>query len=325
MRYLYILLALVYITQSHAQTSNIVGQVINKDSVAIEGVAIILQKQDSTFIAGTITDKEGRFTLPMTEKPYRLMFQHLAYEAMCLNSSKEQIGNIILKESDSKLDEVIVKAERPVIRMINNRLTYDLQSVKQNKIIANAHELLKELPSISSTDGNSLNLAGANGTTILISGKVSSLSTEQLIEYLKTLPAEKVEKVEVIYNAPPQLHIKGAVINVVLKKENRYTMNGQVQATWINQHENSFSGVGSLFLTSPKWSFDLMYSIADNKQISKSTTTAKHTLGNDIYDIDSENHTKSTSNKHNVYTNINHISGKIERMRENNDGGTGVQ
>ena len=39
MRYLYILLALVYITQSHAQTSNIVGQVINKDSVAIEGVA----------------------------------------------------------------------------------------------------------------------------------------------------------------------------------------------------------------------------------------------------------------------------------------------
>lgn len=35
MRYLYILLALVYITQSHAQTSNIVGQVINKDSVAI--------------------------------------------------------------------------------------------------------------------------------------------------------------------------------------------------------------------------------------------------------------------------------------------------
>mgnify|MGYP000510913302 CR=1 FL=1 len=64
MRYLYILLALVYITQSHAQTSNIVGQVINKDSVAIEGVAIILQKQDSTFIAGTITDKEGRFTLP---------------------------------------------------------------------------------------------------------------------------------------------------------------------------------------------------------------------------------------------------------------------
>ena len=101
MRYLYILLALVYITQSHAQTSNIVGQVINKDSVAIEGVAIILQKQDSTFIAGTITDKEGRFTLPMTEKPYRLMFQHLAYEAMCLNSSKEQIGNIILKESMS--------------------------------------------------------------------------------------------------------------------------------------------------------------------------------------------------------------------------------
>ena len=33
-------------------------------------------------------------------------------------------------------------------------------------------------------------------------------------------------------------------------------MNGQVQATWINQHENSFSGVGSLFLTSPKWSLD---------------------------------------------------------------------
>ena len=63
MRYLYILLTLVYVTHSHAQTSNIVGQVIDKDSVAIEGVAIILQKQDSTFIAGTITDKEGRFTL----------------------------------------------------------------------------------------------------------------------------------------------------------------------------------------------------------------------------------------------------------------------
>ena len=47
MRHLYILLALVYVTHSHAQTSNIVGQVIDKDSVAIEGVAIILQSKAS--------------------------------------------------------------------------------------------------------------------------------------------------------------------------------------------------------------------------------------------------------------------------------------
>lgn len=295
---------------SAQEVKSVFGQIVDKDSIPIEGVAIIMQKLDSTFISGTITNKEGVFAIKSSIKPYRLIFQHVSYSSISLESSKENVGTIVLKESSNQLGELVIKAERPIVKMVDDRLTYDVSGIRSKKIIGNAFELLKELPAVTSLDGNSLSLAGASSVTVIISGRISHLDYTQLMDYLKTIPSEEVDKVEIIYNAPPQWHVKGAVINVILKKNNR-SLNGQIQTDWINQHQNSFDMASSLFFTSPKWNFDLMYKFADNKNLSRNRSEGIHSLTDGVYKLETDTKDKIHNNKHSLYTDIGyHINDK---------------
>ena len=56
------------------------GKVINEAGNPIEGVTVVLQKADSTFIDVSLTDTIGRFRFKQEEMPCRLIFQHVAYE-----------------------------------------------------------------------------------------------------------------------------------------------------------------------------------------------------------------------------------------------------
>lgn len=285
-------------------TFGINGRVTDSKNEAIEGATVIVQKMDSTFVTGTITDKSGMFSFTNIETPYRLIVQHLAYDIYTLSSSRKNLGDIILKETDNRLNEVVVKAERPIAKLENSRLTYNVSFIKDNKIVSNAHDLLKELPSITSMDGENLSLAGASNTTILISGKPSNLSQRQLIDYLKALPADKVTKVEVLYTANHQLHTKGPAINVILRKENKQTFNGQLQAGYKYTHTNSWNGTGSFLMSNPSWEFDLMYSFKNNNSLSKEDTRSLHTVGNEIYDIHYTNREKETEDRHHIFSRI---------------------
>lgn len=296
---------------SAQEVKSVFGRVVDNDSIPIEGVAVIMQKVDSTFISGTITNQEGAFVIKSSIKPYRLIFQHISYALSSLKSSKENVGTVVLKESSNQLGELVIKAERPIIKMVDNQLTYDVAGIQSKKITSNAFELLKELPAITSLDGNSLNLAGTSGVTVMLSGKVSHLNNAQLMDYLKTLPSEEVDKVEILYNAPPQWHVKGAVINVVLKRKKSRSLNGQIQANWINQHQNSFDVASSVFLTSPKWSFDLMYKFADDKNLSRNQSRGIHSLTDGVHKLETDTKDKIHDNKHSLYTDIGyHINDK---------------
>lgn len=306
MKQLYIIMLICCSTlQMQAQVINkLTGCIKDNNHTIIEGATVIVQKMDSTFIAGTITDKSGIFSFTNIEIPYRLIIQHLAYENYMLSSSQENLGDIILKETDNLLNEVVVKAERPIAKFENSRLTYDVSYIKDDKIVSNAHDLLKELPSITSMDGDNLSLAGTSNTAILISGKPSNLSQSQLIDYLKALPADKVIKVEVLYTANHQLHTKGPAINVILKKENKQTFNGQLQTGYKNKHTNSWNSAGSFFMSNPSWEFDLMYSFRNNNSLSKEDTESMHTVGNEIHDIHYTNREKDTENRHHVFSRV---------------------
>ena len=107
--------------QMQAQVINkLTGCIKDSNHTTIEGATVIVQKIDSTFMAGTITDKSGIFSFTNVEIPYRLIIQHLAYENYMLSSSQENLGDIILKETDNLLNEVVVKAERPIAKFENS-------------------------------------------------------------------------------------------------------------------------------------------------------------------------------------------------------------
>lgn len=60
----------------------------------------------------------------------------------------------------------------------------------------------------------------------------------QLETLLRNTPLDRVEKAEVMYSAPPEYHVRGAVINIVLKRSNDYSFQGEVNADYTNQYFN---------------------------------------------------------------------------------------
>lgn len=300
---LFVLVNLFFAICVSAQS--VTGYVVNEKQVPISYVSCILRTiSDSTFVSGTITDADGHFEIPVKQGHYIIQLSYIGYKTAELECPVGDLGVVTLKEDAVALSEVVVKGERPLVKMENDRLTYNIDAILDRKIVSNAHELIKELPTVMSLDGNSLSVVGATSTTICISGKISLLSTDHVRDILKSLPADEVERVEVIYNAPPQWHVKGAVINVVMKKKKNYTLNGQVRGSLSNQRKNSFDLGGTVFASSPKWDFDISYKFADLRTLSKTETEGIHTIDKTLYKISSVTEDNKMSNKHSVYANI---------------------
>ena len=154
---------------------------------------------DSTYLAAAASDADGRFAIASEVRPYRLLFQHLAYEMQTLTSEHDEAGEVVLHEYTNALDAVVVEGEKPIVRVEEGRLAYDLEAVSKGKAVNNAYEALTQLPGVSEQDGG-LTLAGAGGVTVILNGKPSTMSAEQLASLLRSTPVERIEKAEVMYS-----------------------------------------------------------------------------------------------------------------------------
>ena len=116
--------------------------------------------------------------------------------------------------SDARLDsiyqslpEVMITGERPVVKALQGKLVYDLPRLIRDLPVDNAYDAVKELPGVTEMNGG-LQLAG-QGVTVILNGKVTTLSVEQLYTLLRSIPASRIEKAEVMYNAPARYQVRG--------------------------------------------------------------------------------------------------------------------
>ena len=291
-------------TGAYGQTIQIQGNVIDPDSLPVSDVSVVMQRPDSTYVGTAITDSQGVFRLDYSGGGYRLIFSHLNYNTCVVERESPQAGTVMLTPSANQLETVTVTAERPLVKMEDGHLSYDMKLLMGDRTFDSAFELLKAIPLVSGSE-NSLEITGSmSGTSILINGRPSNLSLSQLYTYLKSMPADKIEKAELTYNAPPQWHVRGAAINVVIRKSERYEMQGQVQGQWRNQHVNSYTGIGSLFVSNKTYSYDVIYNYGNSRFASQINTDGRHTVGEDVYDIHTAKHYRNRSQSHNLFGNF---------------------
>ena len=293
------ILLITFVQWGYAQ--NITGKVTNIKEVPLDAVSVILQTQDSTFIEATITQPDGQFTFKHQLKSYRLILQHIAYLTRSVESCQSDIGIIIMEESSNALEEVVVKADRPFVKVEDGKLSYNLAVLTQDKVVNNAYEALTKLPGVRE-DKEKLSLAGAEKLTVILNGKPTTMDAGQLETLLRNTPVNRVLKAEVMYSAPPEYHIRGAVINLVLKRSNDYSFQGEVSADYKNQYFNSGDINGNFRLSTPKMAFDVMYGIKDAKQMEYIDLYSKHTLKDKRYDIRQNEQLRSKYWNHNIRT-----------------------
>jgi len=200
-------------------------------------------------VAGTVADEQGRFMLrDLAAGSYRLQVSFVGYaplvRAVSVNGTLTELGNIILKTSSQNLEEVTVTGTRPVVEILPDRLVYNADRDLTNKGGV-AADVLRKVPLLNvDLDGN-VQLRGSSSVRVLINNKPSSILAGNLADALKQLPADQIQSVEVITSPSAKYDGEGAagVINIVLKKNNLYGVNGSVGTAAGNRGSNAYANL----------------------------------------------------------------------------------
>lgn len=236
------LLSLLFLlTGAQAQSTllSITGTVVEKQSrEPLEGAAVgMFQSNDSTLIQGTVTDSSGAFDLrlPAGGEGYLTItfigFLPYRTDAFPLRQSRD-LGVIELGASDILLNTVTVTAEQ-------SKLIYQLDKKIYNvgkDVLAESgsvSELLQNIPSVSVDIDGGITLRNTGNITFFLNGRPSALLRRNASAALEQIPANTVERIEIITNPSAQYRPDGVggIINIVLKKEAKPGWNGLVSAS----------------------------------------------------------------------------------------------
>jgi hypothetical protein len=141
------------------------------------------------------------------------------------------------------LNEVVVTGQRSTVKLEVDRKTYD---VDQN--IANAggsaSDVLENIPSVEVDQDGNVSLRGNESVEVWINGKASGLTSDNRGEILQQLPAESIEKIEVIDNPSSKFSAEGSagIINIVLKRDRKAGYYGSLQVGGNTQGGANTSG-----------------------------------------------------------------------------------
>lgn len=301
MRRIFYILTALFVSVNACFSQSIEGKVKDTDDHPIPYVTVILQKMDSTFVDAAITDSLGYFKIDNAFTPYRLIFQHLTYEKVVKEGSDRELGTVVMANNDNLLNEIVVKGEAPDMRSTNDGLTFNIKNISRKKAIGNAYESILELPGIIERN-DQLSLLGSNDVTFLLNGKLSTMNTEQMISYLKNTPISKIERIDIIYNAPAKYRVKGSAVNIIMKKGSAVDESLQVElnGNYMQKYYPNSTGNVNMSYTHNKWSFDLSYGVDYLKDRVSLDILSDHLFQGEIHKINQRNAGYNMKLAHNI-------------------------
>lgn len=187
---------------------------------------IHLQSINQTTVSFHVeSDKNGGFEIQkLAPGWYQLSISLVGYGKATIDSIKLYdykmdivLEDINLNDSTSTLSQVIVYSEKPLIEYKDGKLIVNVaESPLSNG--TSASEMLRNLPLMNVNPDGTLLMQG-RVPLILMDEKPVNLNGQQLVDLLESLPANVVEKVEIMSNPPPEYATyPGGVINIITKK-----------------------------------------------------------------------------------------------------------
>jgi outer membrane receptor protein involved in Fe transport len=217
------------------------GTVIDsKSKGALESVTVMIKEKNAseTKPVGVNTDRNGKFTLRnIPYGDYILSVSSVGYKtfeqeiALTSTAKTVTLKPISLIEESELLDEVQVTAIGTQMKIDIDKKVFN---VDQNIAAAggSASEVLSNIPSVEVDSEGEVSLRGNSAVTIWINGKASGLSADNRAQILEQMPAENIDRIEVITNPSAKYSPEGTagIINIILKENRKAGYFGSVQA-----------------------------------------------------------------------------------------------
>ncbi|WP_372918810.1 TonB-dependent receptor domain-containing protein [Salegentibacter sp.] len=224
--------------QGYSQRSSqhtISGTVIDDDlEVPLEYATIsITNTNDPSDINGGVTDIDGKFEIEVPEGTYNILVEFISYEPKQFNNRKVDsdldLGTIKLGVSSANLDEVIVRAETT---QVDVRLDKKIYNIGKDLTTAGGTvgDALNNVPSVSVDIDGGISLRGNENVRILINGKPSAMAGFGDSDVLNQLPADAIERVEVITSPSARYDAEGTagILNIILRQQETLGFNGSL-------------------------------------------------------------------------------------------------
>ena len=208
-----------------------------RDSSIIGATVTLSRTSDSTVVKISVTGLDGN--LVFEDVPvgnYYLLVTGIGYKKAISNAftidtghPDVAIGSLKLMTDVAQLSEVTIQARKPFIEHLDDRTVINVN----NSIVSagsTALEVLSRSPSVLVTGNDDIVLKGKPGVVVMIDGKLTNLSATDLANMLRSIPASSIDKIELITNPSAKYEAAGGagIINIDLKKDERYGMNGSI-------------------------------------------------------------------------------------------------
>ncbi len=197
---------------------------------------LLIKATDSSLVKATVTNENGDFEItnfPIGE--YRIECRQIGfskyYSEKFSSTSAPAFDGIVLKENSKVLKEVEITNKRPFLEHQPGKTIVNVD----NSIVSSGGtvmDVLEKSPGIMVDKDGNISLKGKSNVLVMIDGKPTYLSGEQLVNLLKTLPADQADQIELMTNPPAKYDASGnaGIINIKLKKNKYFGFNGTVMA-----------------------------------------------------------------------------------------------
>lgn len=223
-----------------AERGKITAVILNEKNQPVENATVeLLKSQDSSLAKTAISDKNGLAELDQIRPGTYLVRTSCVNYATQYSSvivlSQEQLNlrlaNIVLQPSAKEIGEVVVTARKPFIQRLSDRLVVNVE----NSIISagsTAMDVLERSPGVTIDQNDVIAMRGRQGVIIMIDGKLSPLTGAELANYLRGLPSNAIERIDLITNPSARYDAAGnsGIIDIRMKKDQRMGANGTLTA-----------------------------------------------------------------------------------------------
>lgn len=202
--------------------------------------ASILNRNTKAIIKVAQTDADGNLKMTgLSSGAYTFKISYVGYQTMVrdlitiTNQTEINLGTIKMSASKgTALNEVKITTQKSTMQLGIDKKVF---SVDQSLVSegGSASDLLQNVPTIQTDMDGSVSLRGSSGVRILIDGKPSLIGGGDVAQILQSIPASSIESVEVITNPSSRYDAEGqsGIINIVLKKNKKLGLNGNVALT----------------------------------------------------------------------------------------------
>lgn len=198
----------------------------------------VTEQGSDKFAGGGITDAGGNFNVTgLKDGKYTLSLTFMGYKDVTrqfeITPAKREVQFKLLymAEDAKQLNEVTVTGQRATMKLEVDRKSFDVGQLISNTGQA-ASDVLDNIPSIEVDNDGNVSLRGNSSVEVWINGKASGLTSDNRAQILQQLPAESIDRIEVIDNPSAKFSAEGSagIINIVLKKDRKAGYYGSVQA-----------------------------------------------------------------------------------------------